>query len=46
MQLLRINDSFRYYLNELPYSVEVTDANEIRVEEKEDIPSVLPLLSA
>ena len=35
---------FRYYLNELPFSVEVMEESRARAEEKEEIPSVLPLL--
>ncbi|XP_033336107.2 uncharacterized protein LOC117226154 [Megalopta genalis] len=33
-----------FYLNELPYSVEVSEENGTRVDEREEIPSVLPLL--
>ncbi|XP_076758252.1 uncharacterized protein LOC143427730 [Xylocopa sonorina] len=33
-----------FYLNELPYSMEVTDENYVKSEEKEEVPSVLPLL--
>lgn len=35
---------FRFYLNELPFSVEVMEESRARAEEKEEIPSVLPLL--
>lgn len=35
---------FRFYLNELPFSLEVTEENHVRTEEKEEVPSVLPLL--
>ncbi|XP_078035603.1 uncharacterized protein LOC144469331 [Augochlora pura] len=33
-----------FYLNELPYSIEVPEENGTRVDEREEIPSVLPLL--
>ncbi|XP_012343669.1 U-scoloptoxin(01)-Er1a [Apis florea] len=33
-----------FYLNELPFSVEETEENHARTEEKEEVPSVLPLL--
>ncbi|XP_060827174.1 uncharacterized protein LOC132913163 [Bombus pascuorum] len=35
-----------FYLNELPFSAEVTEENHTLSEEKEEIPSVLPLLLA
>ncbi|XP_076653059.1 uncharacterized protein LOC143359161 [Halictus rubicundus] len=33
-----------FYLNELPYSVEVSEENGTMVDQREEIPSVLPLL--
>ncbi|CAK9817484.1 unnamed protein product [Anthophora quadrimaculata] len=33
-----------FYLNELPFSMEMTEENHIKSEEKEEVPSVLPLL--
>ncbi|XP_076241459.1 uncharacterized protein LOC143183676 isoform X2 [Calliopsis andreniformis] len=33
-----------FYLNDLVYSVEVSNENDVKIDQKEEVPSVLPLL--